>query len=89
VSGVNWDRLGNDALTQMQHSGKITRMTDDKQIDAMKSNLQATGQRTTQSGNYYDFYKNRQTVLIYLEPCFEFIDRLFLKHIQEDNRRLQ
>ncbi|MGB6532833.1 MAG: hypothetical protein WBF33_32460 [Candidatus Nitrosopolaris sp.] len=42
-------------------SGKITRMTDDKQIDAMKSNLQATGQRTAQSGNYYDFYKNIDT----------------------------
>ena len=42
-------------------SGKITRMTDDKQIDAMKSNLQATGQRTDLSGNYYDFYKNIDT----------------------------
>ncbi|MFY9795938.1 MAG: hypothetical protein WAJ93_09630, partial [Candidatus Nitrosopolaris sp.] len=42
-------------------SGKITRMTDDKQIDAMKSNLQATGQRTALSGNYYDFYKNIDT----------------------------
>jgi hypothetical protein len=42
-------------------SGKITRMTDDKHIDAMKSNLQATGLRTAQLGNYYDFYKNVDT----------------------------
>jgi hypothetical protein len=36
-------------------------MTDDKQIDAMKSNLQAAGQRRAQSGNYYDFYKTIHT----------------------------
>ena len=35
-------------------------MTDEKQIDAMKSNLQATGQSTAQSGNYYDFYKKHR-----------------------------
>jgi hypothetical protein len=55
------DRLGYETLGDLVKdliSGKITRMTDDKQIDAMKSNLQATGQRTAQSGNYYDFYKN-------------------------------
>jgi hypothetical protein len=58
------DRLGYETLGDLVKdlmSGKITRMTDDKQIDAMKSNLQATGQRTAQSGNYYDFYKNIDT----------------------------
>src|SRR5215469_17974049 len=58
------DRLGYETLGDLVKdliSDKITRMTDDKQIDAMKSNLQATGQRTAQSGNYYDFYKNIDT----------------------------
>src|SRR5215469_12407137 len=53
------DRLGYETLGDLVKdlmSGKIMRMTDDKQIDAMKSNLQATGQGTAQSGNYYDFY---------------------------------
>jgi hypothetical protein len=55
------DRLGYETLGDLVKdlmSGKITRMTDDKQIDAMKSNLQSTGQNTAQSVNYYDFYKN-------------------------------
>jgi hypothetical protein len=55
------DRLGYETLGDLVKdlmTGKITRLTDDKQIDAMKSNLQATGQNTVQSGNYYDFYKN-------------------------------
>ena len=43
-------------------SAKISRMTDDKQIDVMKSDLQAAGQRMAQSGNYYDFYKNIDTI---------------------------
>jgi hypothetical protein len=55
------DRLGYETLGDLVKdlmTGKITRLTNDKQIDAMKSNLQATGQNTVQSGNYYDFYKN-------------------------------
>jgi hypothetical protein len=55
------DRLGYETLGDLVKdlmTGKITRLTDDKQIDAMKTNLQATGQNTVQSGNYYDFYKN-------------------------------
>jgi hypothetical protein len=55
------DRLGYETLGDLVKdlmSGKITRLTDDKQIEAMKSNLQATGQNTAQSVNYYDFYKN-------------------------------
>jgi Archaeal phage integrase len=55
------DRLGYETLGELVKDlifGKITRMTEDKQIDAMiKTNLQATGQITGQSGNYYDFYK--------------------------------
>ena len=57
------DRLGYETLGDLVKdlmSGKIMRMTDDKQIDAMKSNLH-TGQRTAQLGNYYDFYKNIDT----------------------------
>src|SRR3954465_4625228 len=55
------DRLGYESLGDLVKdlmSGKITRMTDDKQIDAMKANLQASGQATCQSGNYYDFSKS-------------------------------
>ena len=58
------DRLGYETLGELVKdlmTGKITRLTDDKQIDAMKSNLQASGQNTVQSGNYYDFYKNIDT----------------------------
>jgi hypothetical protein len=54
------DRLDYETLGDLVKdliSGKITRMTDDKQIDTMRSNLQATGLRTAQSGNYYEFYK--------------------------------
>jgi hypothetical protein len=55
------DRLGYETLGDLVKDlmlGKITRMTDDKQIYAIKTNLQATGQLTAQSGNYYDFYKS-------------------------------
>jgi len=38
-------------------AGKITRLTDDQQIDIMKNNLQANGQITGLSGKPYDFYK--------------------------------
>ena len=38
-------------------AGKITRLTDDQQIDIMKTNLQANCQITGLSGKPYDFYK--------------------------------
>jgi hypothetical protein len=38
-------------------SGKITRLTDDQQIEIMKTNLQTNGQITGLSGKPYDFYK--------------------------------
>jgi intergrase/recombinase len=38
-------------------AGKITRLTDDQQIDIMKTNLQSNGQLTGLSGKPYDFYK--------------------------------
>jgi intergrase/recombinase len=38
-------------------AGKITRLTDDQQIDIMKTNLQTSGQMTGLSGKPYDFYK--------------------------------
>ena len=38
-------------------AGKITRLTDDKQIEIMNINLQTTGQLTGLSGKPYDFYK--------------------------------
>jgi hypothetical protein len=36
-------------------AGKITRFTDDQQIDIMKTNLQTSGQVTGLSGKPYDF----------------------------------
>ena len=39
-------------------SSKITHFTEEKQIEAMKINLQGSGQNTAQLGNHYDFYKN-------------------------------
>jgi hypothetical protein len=38
-------------------AGKITRLTDDQQIDIMKTNLQTNGQLTGLSGKPYDFYR--------------------------------
>jgi hypothetical protein len=38
-------------------AGKLTRLTDDQQIDIMKTNLQTNGQITGLSGKPYDFYK--------------------------------
>ena len=38
-------------------AGKITRLTEDKQIEIMKAQAQATGLLTVQSGDRYDFYK--------------------------------
>ena len=54
------DRLGYTTLGDLVKdliAGKITRLTDDQQIDIMKTNLQANGQITGLSGKPYDFYK--------------------------------
>ena len=55
------DRLGYETLGDLVKDlmcGKITSMTNDRQIDSMKTNLQANGQATSQRGNYYNFYKS-------------------------------
>ena len=54
-------RLGYETLGDLVKDlllGKITHLTEEKQIEAMKINLQATGQNTAQLGGYYDFYKS-------------------------------
>lgn len=54
-------RLGYETLGELVKDlllGKITHLTDEKQIEAMKINLQATGQNTVQLGGHYDFYKS-------------------------------
>jgi CRISPR/Cas system Type II protein with McrA/HNH and RuvC-like nuclease domain len=38
-------------------AGKITRLTDDQQIDIMKTNLETSGQLTGLLGKPFDFYK--------------------------------
>ena len=52
---LNYTTLGD--LVKDLVAGKITRLTDDQQIDIMKTNLQANGQITGLSGKPYDFYK--------------------------------
>jgi hypothetical protein len=52
---LNYTTLGE--LVKDLMSGKITRLTDDQQIEIMKTNLQANGQITGLSGKPYDFYK--------------------------------
>ena len=52
---LNYSTLGD--LVKDLVAGKITRLTDDKQIEIMNINLQTTGQLTGLSGKPYDFYK--------------------------------
>ncbi|HET8858227.1 MAG TPA: hypothetical protein VFM28_11930 [Nitrososphaeraceae archaeon] len=52
---LNYTTLGD--LVKDLVAGKITRLTDDQQIDIMKINLQTNGQITGLSGKPYDFYK--------------------------------
>jgi hypothetical protein len=55
------DRLGYETLGDLVKDllhGKITYLTEEKQIEAMKINMQGSGQNTAQLGVHYDFYKN-------------------------------
>jgi hypothetical protein len=52
---LNYTTLGD--LVKDLIAGKITRLTDDQQIDIMKTNLQANGQITDLKSKTYDFYK--------------------------------
>ncbi|MGC2383198.1 MAG: hypothetical protein WA631_08850 [Nitrososphaeraceae archaeon] len=52
---INYDTLGD--LVKDLIAGKITRITEDQQIDIMKTNLQTSGQITGLLGKPYDFYK--------------------------------
>jgi hypothetical protein len=52
---LNYVTLGN--LVKDLITGKLTHVTEDQQIDIMKTNLQTTGQITGLSGKPYDFYK--------------------------------
>jgi hypothetical protein len=59
---LNYVTLGD--LTKDLISGKITRLTDDQQIDVMNTNLQTTGQITGLSGKPYDFYKQIDILIL-------------------------
>src|ERR687897_578164 len=55
------DRLGHETLGDLVKDlllGKITHLTEGRQFEAMKINMQASGQNTAQLGAHYDFYKN-------------------------------
>jgi len=54
------DKLGFETLGDLVKellAGKITRLTEDKQIEIMKINSQGSGQYTLQRETNYDFYK--------------------------------
>lgn len=53
---LNYSTLGD--LTKDLINGKITKITDEKQIEIMNNNLQSNGQVTGLSGKPYDFYKD-------------------------------
>ncbi|HEY6886098.1 MAG TPA: hypothetical protein VI278_18865 [Nitrososphaeraceae archaeon] len=55
LSRLNYNTLGD--LVKDLISGKLTHVTEDQQIDIMKTNLQTNGQITGLSGKPYDFYK--------------------------------
>ena len=55
LTRLNYDTLGN--LVKDLIGGKITHVTEDQQIEIMKTNLQTNGQITGLSGKPYDFYK--------------------------------
>jgi len=55
LSRLNYNTLGD--LVKDLVAGKLTHVTEDKQIEIMKTNLQTTGQITGLSGKPYDFYK--------------------------------
>ena len=55
LSRLNYDTLG--SLVKDLIAGKLTHVTEDQQIEIMKTNLQANGQLTGLSGKPYDFYK--------------------------------
>jgi len=55
LNRMNYSTLGE--LVKDLIVGKITKVTDDQQIEIMKTNLQTNGQITGLSGKPYDFYK--------------------------------
>src|ERR687897_1634923 len=62
------DRLGYETLGDLVKDlllGKITYLTEERQIEAMKINMQGSGQNTIQLGSHYDFYKNIDVERIY------------------------
>ena len=52
---LNYVTMGD--LVKELIAGKLTRLTEDQQIDIMKTNLQTNGQITGLSGKPYEFYK--------------------------------
>jgi intergrase/recombinase len=55
LSRLNYNTLGD--LVKGLIAGKITQVTEDEQIEIMKTNLQTSGQLSGLSGKPYDFYK--------------------------------
>ena len=55
LARFNYNTL--DDLVKGLIAGKITQVTEDQQIEIMKTNLQTSGQLTGLSGKPYDFYK--------------------------------
>jgi hypothetical protein len=70
---LNYTTLGD--LVKDLVAGKITRLTDDQQIDIMKINLQTNGQITGLSCKPYDFYKQ-----IDIEDFLTFLKNKYHEH---------
>ncbi|MDR4512951.1 MAG: hypothetical protein MRJ93_14750, partial [Nitrososphaeraceae archaeon] len=70
---LNYSTLGD--LVKDLISGKITKLTDDQQIDLMKTNLQTSGQITGLSGKPYDFYKQ-----VDFEDFHKYLKNRFQEH---------
>jgi hypothetical protein len=64
------DRLNYATMGEMVKdlmAGKLTHLTEDQQIEIMKTNLQANGQITGLSGKPYEFYKQVDLIEKYHE----------------------
>jgi hypothetical protein len=66
LTRLNYDMLGD--LVKDLIAGKLTHVTEDQQIDIMKTNLQTSGQITGLSGKPYEFYKQIDIVDLHNYP---------------------
>src|SRR6476646_3064370 len=84
LSRLNYDTLG--SLVKDLIEGKLTHVTEDQQIEIMKTNLQANGQLTGLSGKPYDFYKQIDTNDLHkylIEKCHEHTGNSYCNYFEK------